>query len=51
MSSDDNVVCEIDFLEKRILYICPKCKGQNTIQVADDKKDKQKQSLPSIRFV
>ncbi len=51
ISSENNVACEIDFLESRILYICPKCKFNNVMQIRNDKTDKEdskKSSLPSL---
>ena len=41
MSSDDSVMFEIDFLDKRILYICPQCKHNNQLSLSDKKEDKK----------
>jgi hypothetical protein len=51
MASEDTVACEIDFLESRILYVCPKCKHHNVMQVRNDKVDKEaakRSALPQI---
>jgi Zn ribbon nucleic-acid-binding protein len=50
MSSGDDVLFEIDFLESRILYICPHCKEHNVMKMRSgkDKDDSRKGTLPTI---
>ncbi len=47
MSSEDDVIFEIDFLEKKIVYICRQCKHNNTIFL-EAKGTNKKGSLPKI---
>jgi len=51
MSSGDDVVCEIDFLESRILFVCPNCHEYNVMKIRNSKTDKEdaaRQPLPRI---
>ena len=47
---DDSVLMEIDFLEKKIVFICRQCKKNNTINLAPND-DKKVNSLPQIKLM
>jgi len=49
MSAEAEVTFEFDFLEKRVLYICSKCKKSNVINFDSDAQDKKRMPLPGIR--
>jgi len=48
--NDDSVAFEIDFLEKKIIYICSQCKKNNTISLESDS-DKKPTGLPRIKIM
>jgi len=49
MQEGDDVMFEIDFLEKRILYICPQCKHNNQLLLqAKDKSKNESSGLPPM---
>jgi DNA-directed RNA polymerase subunit RPC12/RpoP len=48
--SDETVAFEIDFLEKKIIYICSQCKKNNTILLESDS-DSKPTGLPRIKVM
>ena len=51
MSEDSEVTFEFDFLEKRVLYICAKCKKVSIIDFDAAEQSKKRQPLPRTKFV
>lgn len=51
MSEDSQITFEFDFLEKRVVYVCNKCKKQNVIDFNANEKAKKAQPLPGIRVM
>ena len=52
LSKEDDVTVEIDFLEQRIVYICPQCKKSNVIQLKGGATQKAEEArLPRLGMI
>jgi len=50
VASADDVNVEVDFVEKKIRHLCPKCKTWNIMDVTEAKDRAKIQPLPGMRL-
>jgi len=48
MQGEEDLCLEIDFYDKKIFFVCPRCKHENRMDIADWQKKQESSALPRI---
>ncbi len=50
MQQEDDICLEIDFYNEQLIYVCPACKHENRMDIANWKKKQEHSALPRMRL-
>ena len=48
MQGEDDLCLEIDFYDQRLFFVCPNCKKENRMDIANWKKKQEHSPLPRM---